>query len=90
MQMDDWHTNREAAAAALRKLQAAMDSSGIPEESWRQIRLMMGGGGLNDVQIGGLTVAAAEQLTRALAAVPQQRTVPDAGDDEPDRVRAHP
>lgn len=83
-----WDALRDRAIAAAEALQAALAALGMPESLWQRIRAFTGRSGNAHIELGRLTVKEAEQLARALAAVPQQRTVPDTG-DEPDHTRAN-
>jgi hypothetical protein len=88
MEMDKWRPMRDRAFAAVEALQAGLARLGVPEALWQRIRSVTGRTGLTYIEVGALTVAEAEWIARALEAVPLQRTVPDAGDDEPDHTRA--
>lgn len=87
MDMDVWHSRRRRAAAAVKALQLALARVGVPEKLWEPIKPMMARSGYPYIVLGTLTVTAAEEIARALEAVPQQHTVPDAGDD-PDHARS--
>lgn len=86
MEMDQWRPMRDRAFAAVEALQAELARVGVPETLWQRIRPFTARSGQTHIELGRMTVKEAERLARALAAVPQQRTVPDA--DNPDHARA--
>lgn len=87
MEMEVWISRRRRGAAVAEALQEALARVGVPEGLWKLVTPKISRSGYPYIAIHTLSLSAAQEITRALEAVPQQHTVSGAG-DEPEHTRA--